>query len=87
MSARRRRCDAVPHEDTNAGGAYALFTPDIRGEFCAEGPYTSFRHMFGGNVFGLPPMGPAAAAKRLFDAPDKTETGPNRREAEKTKGV
>lgn len=30
------------------------------------GPHTSWRHMFGWNVFGLPLMGPAVATHRFF---------------------
>ena len=30
------------------------------------GPHTSWRHMFGWNVFGLPLMGPAIATHRFF---------------------
>ena len=36
-------------------------------------PYTSFRHMFGWNVFGLLLMGPAVATHRFFDTLNKVE--------------
>ena len=35
-------------------------------ELGIPGPYTSWRHMFGWNVFGLPLMGPAVATGRFF---------------------
>ena len=44
-----------------------------------EGPYTSWRHMFGWNVFGLPLMGPAIATLRFFDTLNKVETELNKR--------
>ena len=44
-----------------------------------EGPYTSFRHMFGWNVFGLPLCGPAVATQRFFDTLNKVERELNRR--------
>ncbi len=40
---------------------------------CIEGPYTSWWHMFGWNVFGLPLMGPAVATWRFFDTLNKIE--------------
>lgn len=47
-----------------------------------EGPYTSFRHMFGWNTAGLPLMGPAVATKRFFDTLNKLERELNRRAEE-----
>ena len=38
-----------------------------------EGPYTSFRHMFGWNVFGILLFGPAVATHRFFDTLNKIE--------------
>ena len=38
-----------------------------------DGPYTSWWHMFGWNVFGLPLMGPAVATWRFFDTLNKIE--------------
>ena len=46
-----------------------------------EGPYTSWRHMFGWNIFGLPLMGPAVATKRFFDTLNRVERELNRRQA------
>ena len=45
-----------------------------------EGPYTSWRHMFGWNVFGLLLMGSAVATWRFFDTLNKIEAELNRRE-------
>ena len=45
-----------------------------------EGPYTSWWHMFGWNVFGLLLMGPAVATYRFFDTLNKIERELNRRE-------
>ena len=36
-----------------------------------EGPYTSWWHMFGWNVFGILLMGPAVATQRFFDTLNK----------------
>ena len=47
-----------------------------------EGPYTSWWHMFGWNVFGLFLMGPAVATWRFFDTLNKVEAELNRREME-----
>ena len=44
-----------------------------------EGPYTSWWHMFGWNVFGLLLMGPAVATWRFFDTLNKVEAELNRR--------
>ncbi|MBQ6479016.1 MAG: hypothetical protein IJI44_06580 [Erysipelotrichaceae bacterium] len=38
-----------------------------------EGPYTSFRHMFGWNTLGLLLFGPAVATQRFFDTLNKVE--------------
>ena len=38
-----------------------------------KGPYTSWRHMFGWNIFGLFLMGPAIATLRFFDTLNKVE--------------
>ncbi len=43
-----------------------------------EEPYTSWRHMFGWNTFGLPLMGPAVATKRFFDTLNRVENELNR---------
>ena len=39
-----------------------------------DGPYTSWRHMFGWNVFGILLFGPAVATKRFFDTLNRIET-------------
>jgi hypothetical protein len=45
-----------------------------------EGPYTSYRHMFDWNVFGiLVLVGPAIATERFFDTLNKVEIELNRR--------
>ena len=38
-----------------------------------EAPYTSWRHMFGWNTFGLLLMGPAVATMRFFDTLNRVE--------------
>lgn len=38
-----------------------------------EGPYTSWRHMFGWNTVGLPLCGPAVATHRFFDTLNRIE--------------
>ncbi len=43
-----------------------------------EGPYTSWKHMFGWNTLGLPLMGPAVATMRFFDTLNKVERELNR---------
>ena len=48
-------------------------------ELGVEGPYTSFRHMFDWNVFGLLLFGPAVATGRFFDTLDRVERELNRR--------
>ena len=45
-----------------------------------EGPYTSWWHMFGWNVFGLLLFGPAVATHRFFGTLNRVETELNRRE-------
>ena len=42
-------------------------------EMGIPGPHTSWRHMFGWNVFGLPLMGPAVATHRFFKTLGKIE--------------
>ena len=44
------------------------------------GPYTSWRHMFGWNTFGLFLMGPAVATHRFFGTLNHVEKELNRRE-------
>ena len=46
------------------------------------GPWTSYRHMFDWNLFGLPLCGPMVATKRYFDTLNKVEIELNRRERE-----
>ena len=48
-------------------------------ELGVEGPYTSWWHMFGWNVFGLPLMGPAVATQRFFDTLNRVERKLNER--------
>lgn len=48
-------------------------------ELGIPGPYTSFKHMFNWNVFGLLLMGPAIATYRFFDTLNKVEIELNRR--------
>ena len=42
-------------------------------ELGVKGPYTSFRHMFGWNVFGLLLFGPMVATERFFDTLNRVE--------------
>ncbi len=49
-----------------------------------EGPYTSFRHMFGWNVFGVLFFGPMIATKRFFGTLNRVETELNRRNGRRT---
>ena len=44
-----------------------------------EGPHTSWWHMFGWNIFGLPLMGPAVATHRFFNTLNGIERELNRR--------
>ena len=39
-----------------------------------EGPYTSWWHMFGWNIFGLLLMGPAVATMRFFNTLNRVES-------------
>ena len=48
-------------------------------ELGIEGPYTSFRHMFDWNVFGLLLFGPAVATNRFFKTLNQVEIELNRR--------
>ena len=48
-------------------------------ELGIEGPYTSFRHMFDRNVFGLLLFGPAVATNRFFKTLNQVEIELNRR--------
>lgn len=47
-------------------------------EMGVEGPYTSWWHMFGWNVFGLLLMGPPVATMRFFDTLNRVEEKMNR---------
>ena len=51
-------------------------------ELGIDGPYTSFRHMFGWNLFGLLMFGPMIATKRFFDTLNKVEIELNRQNNE-----
>lgn len=53
-------------------------------ELGVEGPYTSWRHMFGWNTLGLPLMGPAVATLRFFDTLNRVEAELNRRASEQS---
>ena len=44
-----------------------------------EAPYTSWRHMFGWNVFGILLFGPAVATQRFFDTLNRIEAELNKR--------
>ena len=48
-------------------------------ELGVEGPYTSFRHMFGWNTLGLLLFGPAVATHRFFRTLNRIEAELNRR--------
>ena len=50
-------------------------------ELNLPGPYTSWRHMFGWNTFGLLLFGPAVATHRFFGTLNRIEQELNRREA------
>lgn len=50
-------------------------------ELDIPGPYTSWRHMFGWNIFGLLLMGPAVATHRFFDTLNKIEINLNEMDA------
>ncbi len=47
-----------------------------------EGPYTSFWHMFGWNVFGVLLCGPAVATQRFFDTLNRVEIELNKKSEE-----
>lgn len=51
-------------------------------ELGVEGPYTSWWHMFGWNVFGLLLFGPAVATHRFFGTLNRVEAELNRRARE-----
>ena len=51
-------------------------------ELGIEGPYTSWWHMFGWNIFGILIFGPAIATYRFFDTLNKVENELNRRQFE-----
>ena len=51
-------------------------------ELGVEGPYTSWWHMFGWNVFGLLLFGPAVATPRFFGTLNRVEAELNRRARE-----
>ena len=50
-------------------------------EIGLSGPYTSWRHMFGWNVFGILCFGPMIATQRFFDTLNRVEAELNRRNA------
>ena len=50
-------------------------------ELGIEGPYTSWWHMFGWNVFGILLMGPAVATYSFFDTLNKVEVELNKRKS------
>ena len=61
----------------------ARVAEDLKGkaiELGIEGPYTSFRHMFNWNVFGILFFGPMIATKRFFRTLNLVEKELNRRE-------
>ena len=49
-------------------------------ELGLEGPYTSWWHMFGWNVFGILLFGPAVATHRFFDTLNRIEEELNLRD-------
>lgn len=51
-------------------------------ELGIEGPYTSWKHMFNWNVFGLLLFGPMVATERFFNTLNKVEIELNRRNKE-----
>ena len=56
-------------------------------EMGVPGPYTSWWHMFGWNVFGLLLLGPAVATHRFFDTLNRVEEELNRRaDAQRLRG-
>ena len=48
-------------------------------ELGVPGPYTSWRHMFGWNTFGIVLLGPAVATQRFFTTLNSVEKELNRR--------
>lgn len=56
-------------------------------ELGIDGKLTSFWHMFGWNVFGLPLMGPAVATLRFFDTLNRVEAELNRRADKQVPGT
>ena len=48
-------------------------------ELGIEGPYTSWRHMFGWNTLGILLFGPAVATHRFFDTLNRVEMELNNR--------
>ena len=60
----------------------ARISEELKGkakELGVDGPYTSWWHMFGWNVFGLFLMGPAVATHRFFGTLNKVEAELNKR--------
>ena len=53
-------------------------------EMGVEGPYTSWWHMFGWNIFGLLLLSPAVATMRFFNTLNKVEIVMNRMEQKNT---
>ena len=51
-------------------------------ELGVKGPYTSWWHMFGWNIFGLLLFGPAVATHRFFKTLNRIELELNRRSSE-----
>lgn len=51
-------------------------------ELGVPGPYTSWRHMFGWNTYGVLLFGPAVATYRFFDTLNRIEKDLNRRSYE-----
>ena len=49
-------------------------------ELGVEGPCTSWRHMVGWNILGLPLMGPAVATQRFFSTLNRVEKELNQRQ-------
>ena len=65
----------------------ARIAEELRGkalEFGIEGQLTSFRHMFGWNVFGVLFFGPMIATQRFFDTLNKIEIGLNEKDGVNT---
>ena len=62
----KRKADAVIIGGGASGLAAAI-------ELGMEGPYTSFWHMFGWNVFGILAFGPMVATARFFGTLNRVE--------------